>query len=366
MVFGNSKCRTVQTVLICAWLSCIAARLQADFEIESFTRYRLIRLDNNNNGYVDDFDITDQSSLVENTSAADALEGKAGPPSELPMSPNSAESGSRTHVTLDTTEMSRTSNGSVHVAARIPNGFGFVDYAFTNPVGDYAMAVDYDDLHQFNVAFESLRGLSYAQGRGVQLENVIRFSPKLPEGQAAPAGSYATWEVFYGIRFYQLDDSFAFEGLGGILGRTWAATSVENQHGGPHLGMSWNLHHSGWTFALSGLAQGGLGATDSRQAGAIGEDLSPGQLDSPLFARSHAVGYQVEETFGTVYGEVRAQVKRELTRLITLTIGCSGYYFGDIKYADQSVNWFIPDLGLVSGTQDSTVTTAFAGLEFHH
>jgi hypothetical protein len=334
MTFGNINRRIGLTAILCAGMSCVGAHLQADFEIESFARYRLIRLDNNNNGYVDDFDITDPVGAVEFRTIAEAI---------------------------DKTSTAGSFDYSLYRPQQSP--YSPVRDLQGNLIG---IAVDYDDLHTFNIAFESLKGFTYLQGRGVQLEKVIRFSPKVREGETEPEEPYPSWEFFYGVRFYRFDDSFTFEGNGGILGHTWADTSVENQHGGPHLGMLWNLRHGRWTLAVSGLAQSGLGATDSRQAGRMGEDLSPGQVNSPIYAQPHIVSYQVEDRFDTVYGEVRAQVKRELSKLISLTLGCSGYYYGDIKFADQSVNWFIPDLGVLTGTEDSTVTTAFATLEFRH
>jgi hypothetical protein len=48
-------------------------------------------------------------------------------------------------------------------------------------------------------------------------------------------------------------------------------------------------------------------------------------------------------------------------------MGCSGYYFEDMRYADDSINWSVPEFGLTdNGTDDELITTAFASLEFRH
>jgi hypothetical protein len=119
-------------------------------------------------------------------------------------------------------------------------------------------------------------------------------------------------------------------------------------------------------FAINGLMQAGLASADALQVGVSGEDLAPGGVNA-IFARPHAFNDNENDQFGSLYGELRAAAERQITDRITVSVGCSGYYFGDMKYADDSIDWTIPNLGLAdNGTVDELITTAFAGLEFRH
>jgi hypothetical protein len=341
---------------LCAWLSCFTVRLHADFEIESFTRYHVINMDNNNNGYVDEVDGDNLADNFESYAIAETIDkgGGLGPflyvESRLP----------RQLTTLDGSE-GQSGHGSIHVQFRTPGSFisGFVDLSTS--------VIDYEDLHPFRIPFERMQGSSYMQSRGVQVEHVIRFKPRLREEVDKREQTQTTWEIFYGARFYQFDDSYTFDANGGILGHTWAQTSVDNEHGGPHLGVGWSLNRGKWQFGVSGLLQAGFASADASQIAAIGEDLSPGQINSPYFNWSYAVNAQDDSQFGSLYGELRAQAERQITDQVTLTMGCSGYYFEDMRYADDSINWSVPEFGLTdNGTDDELITTAFASLEFRH
>ncbi|MDZ4656223.1 MAG: hypothetical protein SH868_01455 [Bythopirellula sp.] len=355
MNFHARNSRFVLALLCCALLTCSFAPVLGDFEIESFTRYRVTNMDNNNNNYVDDFDITDPSYQVEKYAVAEGLE--QGASQELYLYYGR-------QLEISTAEGT---TGSVHVQYRIPGPFlsgsnGFLD---NNTISNGLTVVDYDDLHTFNIGFERTNGYSYMQSRSVQLERVLRFSSQRTDQPVEPNAIAHVWEVSYGARFYQLDDFYGFLGTGGILGRTAFDTLVDNQHAGPHLGFLWNVSQGPWSLGLSGLLQGGLGETDSNQSGFFGEDLNPGAVNSPIYAEPHLVSDRAEDQFGSLYSEVRAQVSRTLTEQLSLNLGCSGYYFSDLKYADNSINWFIPDLGLAdNGTEETIVTTAFASLEF--
>ena len=77
MRFAGHSPQIVLGTLTLAWSWCVPVPAYSDFEVESFTRYRLIRIDNNNNGYLDDFNIADQSQSIVDTAATEALERKS-------------------------------------------------------------------------------------------------------------------------------------------------------------------------------------------------------------------------------------------------------------------------------------------------
>jgi hypothetical protein len=361
----------VLALLCWAAFGCIHAPVQGDYEIESFMRYHVTNMDNNNNRYVDDFDITDPNYQVDITAANPSLVNK-----------DNLETLVSSFTPQTSISSKQSAPGSVHVLFKTPDPFfnggqGLIDEntnitTTRNPWGNQNMgsqfvtpSIDYDDLHNFRIAFERMNGYSYMQSRSVQIERVLRFSPKRPDQQVIHDEITQIWEVSYGARFYQLDDFYNVSASGGILGRVAFDTIVDNQHAGPHLGVLWNVSQGPWSAGLSGLIQGGMGETDSFQSGVVGEDLNPGAVNSPLFVQPHTVNDSEEDQFGSVYGEIRAQLSRTFSDKLSLRLGCSGYYFGDIKYASKSINWYIPDLGLADNSADETlVTTAFVSLDF--
>ncbi len=310
----------------CAWWFCLCAR--ADFEIESFTRYRVDNFDNNNNGYANITDDGEEFGFIESIAVAKGIDtaGSLGPFLEVWAPPTSSSSGS----------------------SDLPN----------------SVSRDFDDIYSSNSFPTRREGYSYIQSRSLLLERVLRFSPKQSDEPTDDEVTHV-WEVSYGARFNQLDDFYGYSQSGGVLGRLAINNFVDNQQAGPHIGVAWNMSQGPWTVSLNGIAQAGLGTTDAAQTSLVGEDLIPGQYNRPIYLQPMVVNDEDYDEFASYYGEIRAQISRTLTEQFSLNVGCSGYYFGNVQYADDSINWYLPSFGITdNGMEDTFISTAFANLEF--
>ncbi len=381
MTLSNRNPRIVLAMLCCAWFLCCCAQALAEIEIESFTRYRVDNFDNNNNGYVDGVDNTDIVNEIENTTVAAELskdmnwEFSTTPTPNVPFNAGNPSNGSVVNgfVSPMLTGFFDTIGNNGWYSGFI-DGDGFLG-AGGNDNTQYSQVgvpLDFDDLVVLPTALQSMKGNSYLQSRSVQLERVIRFSPKLSEEQKAQReGPSGYWEVYFGARFFQFDDRFRMYGSGGLLGEISVGSQLDNQTAGPHVGIYGSLERGGWTLGAGGMLQAGIYLTDATMNSAIGQDsmpdlnsLVPGRLNTLLIPQQSAT-HRDDEDSETFFGEVRVQASRPLTKWMRLHFGCSGYLFGDLRYASDSINWELPNMGLAdNGTEQQIVTTAYASLEF--
>jgi hypothetical protein len=84
----------------------------------------------------------------------------------------------------------------------------------------------------------------------------------------------------------------------------------------------------------------------------------------PLSAQPHAVSYsQTSETF-TPLAEWRIDLSYKFTNSISANVGYTGMYMDNITRASQTVDWFIPDLGILQGgNQDMFVNGVNFGFD---
>ncbi|QEG32980.1 BBP7 family outer membrane beta-barrel protein [Bythopirellula goksoeyrii] len=224
----------------------------------------------------------------------------------------------------------------------IVGGFFFVVNADDEVIGT---GVDYEDLHTFNVAFERFEVRNLTETDGIELMKTVtldnRHLPVKRQGEFVELG--------VGVRYLRLNDVFYFNGSGGILGRTYATTGAENQIVGPQVRGRWSKQRGRWNFGLDGRFMFGYNVQDQTQIGAIGEDLSPGAVNSPIYAQPHAVSYARQQQNFSPVAEIRADCSYQITSSIAAKLGYTGIFVENITRASQTVDWYIPDLGILKG-----------------
>jgi hypothetical protein len=205
--------------------------------------------------------------------------------------------------------------------------------------------VDYGDLHLFNVAFERFDVRNLTQTSGVELMKTFtldnKYLPVKRQGDVAEIGA--------GVRYFRLNDEFTFDGGGGILGRTYAMTGAENNIIGPQIRGRWSRQISRWNVGVDSRFVFGYNVQNQSQYGAIGEDLNPGAVNSPIFAQPHAVSYARQQNNFSPMVELRAEASYQVTRALAARVGYTGIFVDNITRASQTVNWYIPDLGIKRG-----------------
>ena len=209
--------------------------------------------------------------------------------------------------------------------------------------------IDYGDLQTFNVAFERFEVRNYTQTSGVELMKTIQLDNRhLPVSRQ---GEFV--ELGYGVRFFQMNDEFTFDGDGGILGRTYATTIANNNIVGPQIRGRWSKQRGRFNLGLDGRFMFGYNVTNQSQDGAIGEDLNPGAVNSLIFAQPHAVNYGRQQQNFSPLAEIRADCSYQITNSIAAKLGYTGIFVDNITRASQTVNWYIPDLGITHGGEQN-------------
>ena len=207
---------------------------------------------------------------------------------------------------------------------------------------------DFDDLHMFNIRFDTLTVRNRTETQGFELMKTydLSNSHKMTKNQDHTAS------IGYGLRYLRIEDDFFWEGKGDVLGRTYADTGVRNSIIGPQVRLMWNKARGRWNTNFDGRVMLGANFQNQTQIGAIGEDLLPGGLNTPVGAQPHAVKYSRQIDNFSPVAEIRAQTSYQITSSIAARLGYTGTYIDNITRASQTVRWYLPDLGLLKGGKD--------------
>ena len=220
--------------------------------------------------------------------------------------------------------------------------------------------VDFDDLHTFNVRFDSLSVRNTTETQGFEMMRMFNLSNshKLTKDQNRSA------VLGMGVRYFRLRDDFYWEGKGDLLGRTFAETSVQNSIVGPQIRGMWKSRHGRWDFDVDGRFVWGYNVQDLDQYGAIGEDLNPGAVNRPIAAQPNVVKHGRTDNDFSPLVEFRAESSYRITSSIKFKLGYTAIFVDNVTRASQAVRWYLPDLGLLQGgQQDIFINGANVGFD---
>lgn len=229
-------------------------------------------------------------------------------------------------------------------------------------VGDTIVAdgVDFDDLHTFNIRFDTLAVRSTTETQGVELMYDIDLGNrhKMVKQQNNRAS------IGYGVRYLRLRDNFYWEGRGSILGRSYADTEAQNSIFGPQIRGNWTTQQGRWNVSVGGRCTLGYNVQDIDQVGAIGEWLAPGALNKPAAAQPNAVASgRTDNDFSPIV-EFRAQTSYQITSSIAARLGYTAIFVDNITRSSQIQRWELPNLGTSEGgQQDIFINGANVGFD---
>jgi hypothetical protein len=172
-------------------------------------------------------------------------------------------------------------------------------------------------------------------------------------------------ELAAGARFLQLKDYFGFLADGGILGRTFSDTWLNNNIVGPQVRAKWVNQRARWRTSATTSFMFGYNNQSWEQENGIGAELVPGATNRLLYAQptysAHGLSF---DQFSPV-GELRLEAAYYLTQAFALKAGYTGTYVGNIKRAATSVRYYLPDMGYKnSGNQELISNGVDLGIEF--
>lgn len=208
-----------------------------------------------------------------------------------------------------------------------------------------ALGADNDDLHRFNIRFNTLFVRNTTETNGFELMRTHDLDNSyLPKKEQRNQFS-----IGYGARFFEVDDVFSWDGDIDILGRTYQTTQADNQIVGPQIRARWLHQRRRFSFALDGRCLFGYNITDIKQRGQLFEDALPGAVNRPISAQPTAIAYGRQDNEFSPVAEMRAELRYQITGAFAARLGYTGIFVDNISRASQLVRYRLPDLGLLEG-----------------
>jgi hypothetical protein len=244
----------------------------------------------------------------------------------------------------------------------IPGSFPIIVVLPDGSLG-FAVIRDFDDLHSFNVFFDSVFVHNATETDGVE----AMWSHVLTKRNYMAKHQNNEVTLSWGARFLRVYDEFNLTMLGSVLHDVFIDTSFTNQIVGPQVGVRWINRRQRWTLDANGRFMFGYNQADWDQIGLMGQGLVPGALNQPLYARSTAFANGIIERQFSPVAEMRLQASYNFTRSFSMKFGYTGAFIGNIKRAAPSVDYRLPSFGYENaGTQDLLINGFDLGVEFVH
>jgi len=220
---------------------------------------------------------------------------------------------------------------------------------------------DFGDLHEFNIFFDNVYIRNTTETDGVEL----MWSHSLTNNHYQAKHQNNRLSIGAGARFLRLYDQFRVDAEGSILGRSYWDTSFTNQIVGPQVQMRWENQRQRWRLSADARFLFGYNVADWDQLGLMGEELIPGALNRPLYARPTAFSHGLREQEFSPVAELRVQASYHVWQGAALKLGYTGSYVGNIRRAAPSVFYSLPDMGYVdTGGEDFLINGFDLGVEF--
>ncbi len=239
-------------------------------------------------------------------------------------------------------------------------GTGFVLDADGNII---LIFTDFEDLHKFDVFFDNVTVRNSTQTDGVE----AMWTHQLTNQHYMAKHQNNRLTIAYGARFLRLYDDFNVVGQGSILGQTTWNTSFTNNIVGPQVALQWVNERQRWRIETDARFMFGYNVANWNQVGLMGEELIPGALNRPLYARPTAFAHGLREQEFAPVGELRVKASYHFTKSFALNFGYTGSVISNIRRAAPSVRYALPDFGYVDAGSQTMLTNGFdLGVEFVH
>ncbi|MEX0641585.1 MAG: BBP7 family outer membrane beta-barrel protein, partial [Pirellulales bacterium] len=222
---------------------------------------------------------------------------------------------------------------------------------------------DFDDLHQFNIFFDNATIRNTTQTDGVE----AMWTHDLTNQHYMAKHKNNRLTAAWGARFLRLYDDFRVDAQGSILGQSFWDTSFTNNIVGPQVAMQWVNQRQRWRLQTDARFLFGYNIANWDQVGLMGEELIPGALNRPLYARPTAFSHGLREQEFAPVGELRVKASYHFTSAFALNFGYTGSFVGNIRRAAPSVRYALPDMGYVNTGGENLLINGFdLGVEFVH
>ncbi len=204
---------------------------------------------------------------------------------------------------------------------------------------------DLGDLVPLPTSWQTLQVRNFTETQGIEIMKTYR----LPNKHRMAKHQNNNVVISYGARYLRLNDNFILNGEGGVLGTSSIDTLIENHIVGPQIAMSWQHQRGKFLWDFNGRCLFGYNVQNWGQTAALGEDLVPGQVNSPLFfGPTYSTHGRQDNDFSPV-AEMRVQLSYQLTNALALKLGYNALLVDNIRRAAQQIDYTLPNVGLLDG-----------------
>lgn len=221
------------------------------------------------------------------------------------------------------------------------------------------------------VRFDRLQVQNIARLNGVEVDRMYR-------ARQLHNGSW--FELLYGVRWLQLQDTFTVTGLNSLnslltvpISPSFASAAVEyfnpladsrwmtrvqNNMVGPQIGMRMWRQRQKWVTSLEARFMAAANFQNTHQSTVLGNNLIPNiasfpSLFSPVFFQGMGTNSSYFATTFAPVGELRVNVSYQATRSVGLKVGYTGMIMGGIGRASNRVDYSGPELiSIVNGNNN--------------
>lgn len=222
---------------------------------------------------------------------------------------------------------------------------------------------DFDDLHEFNVYFDSVNVHTRTQTSGIE----VMATHQLTNQHMMASHMNNQFTVSWGARYMRLYDEFDVNALGSVIGDSFWDTSFSNNIVGPQVGFQWVNERQRWRIQTDAKFMAGYNIANWNQVGIMGQDSIPGAINRLLYMRPTTLNGGLREQEFAPVGELRVAASYHITSGFAVNVGYTGSVIGGIKRAATSVKYSLPEMGYVdNGTQELLINGVDFGVEFVH
>lgn len=219
---------------------------------------------------------------------------------------------------------------------------------------------DFDDLVDLLPTFDSVQIRTLTKINGVELMRMRRFRP-------FHNGSF--FEIHYGARLLRFKDLFETTANGSAtttLGDSIWDARVNNNIVGPQLTGRWIDTRGRWTFDVEGRFLAAVNIQNADLTGTLGENAVAAGLNSPLNFSTTSFRHNTRQIDFSPVAELRVETSYQITKSFAATVGYTAVYAGNITRASKSIEYRLPDMGLVQDGRDDLFTNGVNfGVEFN-
>jgi hypothetical protein len=223
------------------------------------------------------------------------------------------------------------------------------------------IAVDYGDGYRFNSTYNAIGIRNETRTDGVELMKTY----VLDNNHWMKTEQNGQVEVGAGVRYLRIKDEFGFLGSSDLFrGGNFVDTKVENNIVGPQIYARYTKQVKRWQAGIGGRFMFGYNVQNLDQEGAIGRNMTPGDLNQPFLLQPRDWRYGEQANDFSPVAELRADLAFKVTSAISLKLGYTCIYTDNVTRASSVTKWSLPDMGFnAAGQQGILINGADGGVE---